>query len=453
MDRFVLSEKIIVHNARFKTCYRILLSITYDSATTMVNNPLAEISGPDLKDISIPASASITNVQQLSSYNWIEAPAATPTISVPGSPDLWSPPKAPFRLEKDTGHVYIAQNAARHPESPLEPLFRALYVSDPSFDIASVDVVTDRNNIRKLLGVVNPRWTSYKREDFTIHVEVTKNTAILCRSETKVDEYIGPNEFRGYGHSFEKNCTTQQVNGSTGHHRITSCNFGGMKFLVRYETDGYASVASAQQSLQPARNQAPDVDDLSSLLDSLLLSPEHSNSKKTDATGSKLVIRKEGQVLPLDSTLEVKTHVAHKPLAFEDIVSQLWVSQTPNLVRAYHTRGVFAVPKVEDVAAHIKAWEVQNQKDLRSLAGLIGKIRDIVKKGGGRAVLKYDANGGNLVFHKVLGKHLLPKSLYAKWEGSKHQVTDVEVKTARHSIKEAESVMNGKTTITATAGI
>jgi hypothetical protein len=112
-------------------------------------------------------------------------------------------------LQKDTGHVYIAQNAARHPESPLEPLFRALFVLHPSFDITSVDVVTDQNNIRKLLGVINPRWNGYKRENFTIHVEVMNNTAILCRSETKVDEYIAPNEFRGYGHSFEQKCTTQ----------------------------------------------------------------------------------------------------------------------------------------------------------------------------------------------------------------------------------------------------
>jgi hypothetical protein len=128
----------------------------------MVNSPLAETSRPDLKAISIPASASITNVQHLASYNWVEAPTATPTIAVPDSPDLWSPPKDPFRLEKDTGHVYIAQNVARHPESPLEPSFRALYVSHPSFDIASIDVVTDRNNIRKLLGAINPRWNSYK---------------------------------------------------------------------------------------------------------------------------------------------------------------------------------------------------------------------------------------------------------------------------------------------------
>ncbi|KAF1960419.1 hypothetical protein CC80DRAFT_489574 [Byssothecium circinans] len=413
----------------------------------MANNPIAEISRLGLKDLNTPASASITDVQHLASYNWIEAPRATPTIAVPGSPDLWSPPNGPFRLEKDTGHIYIAQNAARHPDSPLEPLFRALYVSHPSFDIASIDVVTDRNNIRKLLGLVNPRWNSYKRENFTIHVEVTNNTAIFCREETKTDEYIGPNEFRGYGHSFEKKCTSRQVSGSTGHHRIISYRFGGLKFIVRHETDGYVGVSGTQLSLQPAGNQAPEVDDLSSVLDSLSLSPESSNPGETYPASSKLVIRKEGQAVPLPSTVEVKTRVAHRPLAFEDVVSQLWVSQTPKLVRAYHTKGVFAIPKVEDVAVQVKAWEDQNQKDLRMLAGLIRKIRDIVRESGGRAILKYDANRDNLVFRKLGGKQMLPKGLYAKWEGrnSDEQGIGLDMKIVGQSIKEAESAVSGKT--------
>lgn len=77
--------------------------------------------------------------------------------------------------------------------------------------------------------------------------------------------------------------------------------------------------------------------------------------------------------------MEIKTRVAHKPFDFGDIVSQLWISQTPKLVRAYHTRGVFTVPKVEDVVAKVKAWENENQKDLRMLASLVDKIRNVVK--------------------------------------------------------------------------
>lgn len=199
-----------------------------------------------------------------------------------------------------------------------------------------------------------------------------------------MDEYIGPHEFRGYGHSFKEKCTDRRVNGSTGHHRIISYSFGGLKFIVRHEIDGYVDVASAQPKSRHAGSQALDIDDLSGILDST----ESSNSGTANSATPKLVIRREGQVVPLPLTLKSKHASRTDPLEFEDVVAQLWISQTTNLVRAYHTKGEFEVPKVEDVADQVKAWEDQNQKDLRLLAGLIGKIRDIVKKGGGRAILK-----------------------------------------------------------------
>ncbi|KAJ9412273.1 hypothetical protein QL093DRAFT_2108666, partial [Fusarium oxysporum] len=88
---------------------------------------------------------SITEFRHLASYNWIESP--TPTIAVPGSPAKWSPPRGPIQVKKGTGYFYAAQNVARHPESPLEPLFRALLLTDSLVDLRSVGVVTGRNNI------------------------------------------------------------------------------------------------------------------------------------------------------------------------------------------------------------------------------------------------------------------------------------------------------------------
>jgi len=209
---------------------------------------VSEISRLDLRELETPVSASITDVKPLSSYNWIEAPNAKPTIAVPGSPALWSAPGVSRRLKKDSGLIYIAQNAARHPESPLEPLFRALYTTNPSFDIRWTDVVTDRNNIRKLLSFVDPSSTRNGLEAFTINIEITKNTAIFSRDEAKTIEYIGPQEFRGFGHEFEKAYTITQVSGSTGHHRIISYRFSDMNFIVRHETDGYVDTDTRTSS-------------------------------------------------------------------------------------------------------------------------------------------------------------------------------------------------------------
>lgn len=374
--------------------------------------PIAEISRNDLEGLRAPPSASITNVKHLSSYNWIEAP--TPTIAVPGSPSLWSPPQSRRRVQKDSGLIYIAQNAARHPDSPLEPLFRALYITNPSFDIRSIDIVTDRNNIRKLLSFINPSPSPFGKSDepFTINIEVAGNTAVFSRAETATIEYIGPDKHTGFGHEFEKAYTTSQISGSTGHHRIISYCFGDLKFILRHETDGYVDPGTGASS---SKSQESENDSLSDMLGSLALS-SGTSAPNTTPPGSKLTIREEGDITPLESTLEIKTRSARKQFDVQEVIPQLWVSQTPKFVIAYHYSGLFQPPNVQDLTTQIKKWEESNQTNLRKLAALINKIRDVVKGSGGKAVLKYDVDGKKLVIEKDHGNKMLPQDLYSRWD-------------------------------------
>ncbi len=372
----------------------------------------SEFSRMDLDQLETPKRASITNVKHLSSYNWIEAPAATPTIAVPGSPPLWSAPQISRRLKPDSGLAYIAQNAARHPESPLEPLFRALYTTDPSFDIRSTDVVTDRNNIRKLLYFIDPSHARNTLEALTINIEVVKNTAIFCRDEVRTVEHIAPGTFKGYGREFEKAYTVAQISGSTGHHRIISYRFAGMNFIVRHETDGYVDNDAGTSSPKASKHTE---DGLSSMLGALSLSSATVSPAITPRV-SKLVVKKEGRVVPREATLEIKTRAASKSLDMLEVAPQLWASQTAKFVRAFHHNGTFQRPGVEDVTAFIKQWEDRRQISLRKLAALIRKIIDLVKGCGGNAVVKYDVERDKLVVCKVERKEMLPKDLYSKWD-------------------------------------
>ncbi|ERF72516.1 hypothetical protein EPUS_09294 [Endocarpon pusillum Z07020] len=178
---------------------------TEDYPITLPGEHLAtvDISEPEHPKLKPPVTKSEASPDYLSRKTAL-APYERDAIETQASPPLWSAPRAPRQLKKDSGLVYIAQNAARHPNSPLEPLFRTLYIANSSFDIRSVDVVTDRNNIRKLLSFVNPDSTRNGLEKFTISIEVTKNTAIFSRAETATHEVIGLHEFRGFGHEFEK---------------------------------------------------------------------------------------------------------------------------------------------------------------------------------------------------------------------------------------------------------
>ncbi|BCS00013.1 uncharacterized protein AKAW2_50354S [Aspergillus luchuensis] len=390
----------------------------------MGDTKIAELTCPKSHELETTA-VSICEVEHLSSYNWIEAPV--PTIAVPGIPPLWSSPKIAKRVAKDSGLIYIAQNAARLPECPLEPLFRALYMTNPSFDINSIDLVTDRNNIRKLLSFVNSDPAKKGLEPFTINVEVENNTAIFCRTEAETKRYIGPDEFMGFGHEFEKAYTTNQIYGSTGHHRIISYRFGDLRLMLRYETDGYVNVPS---------NADAELGPLSSMIESLSLGPT-SGLPHMASTGTALRIKKEGHIVPIESTLEIKTRVFHKKIDLQEILPQLWVSQTPNLVRAYHRNGLFELPKVEDVTLEIKNWENEHQEDLMKLAIIIKRIIDVVKKNGGKAVVKYDGQHDELVVWKAEERQLLPHDIYSKLnnQNDKSAVSEMNTNSAIRSEK------------------
>ncbi|OCL11443.1 hypothetical protein AOQ84DRAFT_287231 [Glonium stellatum] len=348
----------------------------------MPSQIIAEISRPDLTDLPASSSATITGVQHLASYNWLEK--SVPTISVPGTPALWSPPSVSSKLTPDSGMVYIDQNAARNPSSPLEPLFRSLYSQKPDFQIGDIDLVTDRNNIRKLLRFVKGSST----DKFEIQVEIVgSKTALFTRVEEKTTDFI--QGFRGFGHNFEK-AYTKGPAGSTGHHRIVSYDFGGMKMIIRHETDGY--IGSKTGSVAVTR-PAETTDSLSDLLGSLSIS-------KPAATA-------------------IKTRAASRTLDMAEVTPQLWISQTPILVVGYHQRGVFDDVQLRNMKQGIRNWERDNEKALRSLASLMKKIIAAAKSSSNRnAVVKY-YGGTKLRIFTGKQNRALPNDLYSKWEVKK----------------------------------
>mmetsp|Transcript_15879 Transcript_15879/g.13306 ORF Transcript_15879/g.13306 Transcript_15879/m.13306 type:complete len:252 (-) Transcript_15879:35-790(-) len=92
----------------------------------------------------------------------------------------------------------------------------------------SVDIVTDRNNLRKLVGFLIP-----KRGDsqgaFKIDVDVVDNTVVFTRTgSTKAQCF-------GCGHHFEEAMTTDKEDGAL--RRIVSFKLGTLSLVVRSEVD------------------------------------------------------------------------------------------------------------------------------------------------------------------------------------------------------------------------
>ncbi|KAG6301227.1 hypothetical protein E4U45_003421 [Claviceps purpurea] len=362
----------------------------------------------DLQHLITYENARITNVKSVSSYSWIDTP--TPTIAVPGSPPLWSPPVIDHRLPKDTGFYYIAENAVRLPGSQMAPMFTALSITNPSFNVRSVDVISDRNNIRKLLSFIRPGTDGDVNEQFTIKLELVGKTLLLGRCETAVTEYIAPSSFRGYGHEFEKAYTTNQIGGSTSHYGIVSYRFCGLNFMIRYQTDGFVSTQRADSAREALWER--------------LESPTPSFVNRTpptvDPSLKEVIVLRKGHSVPLGSILEIKTRANVGSLEFDDVAPQLWVSQTSKLVRAFHAKGCFFKPQVEDVSVQLKEWELDSQQDLKMLGALIDKIITVVKGCDGRGILRYDVATGSLIISRDEGnERMLPEDLYSKWDEKK----------------------------------
>jgi len=126
----------------------------------------------------------------------------------------------PFTIPPAWGIFFVDQNAYRIPQATLLPLITAVNKraegKEDKFDWASVDFVSDRNGLRKLM-----RWIGGNDvREFRIDLQLAGQKTVLCqRWDQRVREaYNG----RTFGFTFEKASTgtAPGCRDSTGHHRI-----------------------------------------------------------------------------------------------------------------------------------------------------------------------------------------------------------------------------------------
>ncbi|QDS75923.1 hypothetical protein FKW77_002906 [Venturia effusa] len=433
---------------------------------------VAEISRETLDHTFTAGETKITDFEHLASYNWLDD--RHPTIAVPGVPSLLDTPSTPVQVRPDKGMHFVDQNGARNPNSPLEPLFRSLFAVKPDFDVSAVDLVSDRNNIRKLLKFVNARTKGLSAKDkFEIKAEVVGDrTLLFTRVEPKTERWSNGTD--NYGHNFEAAITKDHIGKS--HHRIVSYDLGGLKIINRFECDAYLipeieppavessieSCADSSTAPSPLRRNPPrscrpvtTPATLSNLLGGLAI------ATPTPTTGSSLAdsgrvhsstlatnssryvpparrgvqIRHQGSLIPASQTIEIKTRAASRVLDYHNILTQMWISQTPHLVAGYFDPGgCFMKIDCNDMTLQIQEWEKRNESNLQKLLTLIKWIRENLQNAEGkRGTLRFEGRG----VLKVMGMEpdtcvpgttraqaqhraamrlkSLPDDLYAKW--------------------------------------
>lgn len=387
----------------------------------------------------------------------------------------WTPPPLPAWLNPDTGIYYIDQNAYRWPTSPLEPALRALFTLHPTFDLNPIDLITDRNNLRKLFRFAcgNPQFM----HDFKFYIEVINKTVLVTRWEKRTASFVAEGEFRGFGHSFEKEFTkyTKGLEGSTGHHRMAKYSFGGLNMMVRFSVDAFLGSKDmpggegneatgidqgpvekevketcdsplrtgppgagdlkrgAASATAPAGTNTRDsgthatkpspkapVTDCSDLADIFNKSLNIGTNKEPENPPHQLEIIPGGTLMPQERVLEIKTRAANRMLDLTDQIPQLWFSNGLSLYVGYHQRGSFVRVDTDVMSPKaLKRWEDENQENLRKMAALLKSIIQIARSAeGGRAQIA--CVGGKLQVHAIQDGEeafgTLPIELRQRWD-------------------------------------
>ena len=243
---------------------------------------------------------------------------------------------------------------------------------------AEVDVAACGSSLGSLL-----RFIRGVDKPFRMLVEKVQNTVFLIRRENSPTELIP--DVWGYGHAFPEAYTNWEadVRGSGSHQRLIQYTFGGLRFLVRFEGDGYLSKKS-QATPGPAnvkKSQPSENNSIDELLD--LLAETEVNFQPSATPSSTVKMEMVGSMIQQDRVFDLKTRSIKskdKKDHLNEELPRLWVSQIPNFILAFHTSGVFKKEEIRiiDAREDIKKWEKEHNSELACLAALIHRIVDLV---------------------------------------------------------------------------
>jgi hypothetical protein len=75
-----------------------------------------------------------------------------------GLPPKLAPPNLPVQLQRDK----LKRSKPRSPAAAVDPLFESLLHQHPNFDMSPIQLVTDRNSLRKLLNFASDRFETWR---------------------------------------------------------------------------------------------------------------------------------------------------------------------------------------------------------------------------------------------------------------------------------------------------
>lgn len=314
-------------------------------------------------------------------------------------------------LPRDTGTYFIDHNACLAPQYPFEPLFQALSVMRPDFNFMNVDLISNRNSLRKLFGFVTGRL----HRSFRIDLQMVHETLFLIRREQHVREIVRATSNSGFGHNFEREFSTPQpgLENSISHHRVVRYALGNLNCVIRFEVDACCDNESNLQGFNEVGLDVPLLrdDDISTSFKPLSLSGNAELVKCENYQPTRVILG--GYVIPSSRTAEIKAWSRGPRL--QEVLPQLWFGRTPHLFCGVHANGHFTRVVTFDAAAQFSRWEGMHQVSLRKMARLITELREAAMGARDRrcvVIYNHKVRPTQLELHASLSKtHVLPQSI------------------------------------------
>lgn len=355
-----------------------------------------------------------------------------------GSPPEWTNRALPYNVQPDMGVHFIDQNSHKIPSANLLPLIVAVNQKQkdegtPPFPWSSVDFVTDRNGLRKLM-----RWIiGGEVKEFRIDVELAgKKTILFNRWEKRTQERFNG---RTYGFQFEKASTKNALGceEGSGHHRINSYvrlfyfelymlrqaiqDFNGLKMVVRYEVD--ACMPQSRRRLS-TKNEATTLDSLADAMSNIKLTS--TTAPFSSSTMPTLNIINAGTYVPQASIIELTTVAEFRRdnFSWQEAYPQLFFSQTAHHFLAVHYRGRFTSVEKRKLSSQTDFQTVQEQmkptfKKLRKTLEVIQRL--IIEHGSRKKLTLVCSEGQLAVYERRSPASCLPDEAMSCFDQPKRQ--------------------------------
>lgn len=284
---------------------------------------------------------------------------------------------------------------------------------NPTFQFDSIDVLVNRNSLRRFFKFCSGRPV----DSFRVDLHLVNNTLIIEKCVKRSWDLLG-STCSGFGFNFERAVTRLPpglVN-SSAHHRVLRYNLGGLECAVRFEVDASyedAKLGEAQNPEEHSYAARGDIESLESELWSMIM------TSGTDGSYVPVSAISQGPGTPQTSVAELKTCGPSKKTRRE--LQQLWFGRTRYLVTGYHDNGIFSRVKVDDLEEGLVAWEndAANQTALRKMAVLLSRLREVASKTEGKscaAIFQRDDEEPALrVFTSTSRKGPLPDSMIERF--------------------------------------